>query len=79
MRAILGELTAGKNVALSYVYANSGCVAASWLCVACELVCVCVSLVRVVIICPASRPIPRWCPVRAWLFFTFYLTYLLCV
>ena len=41
-------------MALSYVYANSGCVAASWLCVFCELVCVCVLLVRVVIICPAS-------------------------
>ena len=25
-----------ENVALSYVYANSGCVAASWLCVLCE-------------------------------------------
>jgi len=31
-------------------------------------VCVCVS------VCP---PIPRWCPVRAWLFFTLLPTYLL--
>ena len=44
-----------EDVALSYVYADSGCVAASPdACVSCEPVCVCVSLVRVVIICPAS-------------------------
>ena len=43
-----------EDVALSYVDANSGCVAASWLCVLCEPVCVCVSLVRAVIICLAS-------------------------
>jgi len=43
-----------EDVALSYVYAYSGCVAQPAGCVSCELVCVCVSLVRVVIICPAS-------------------------
>ena len=44
------------DVALSYVYADSGCVAANWLCVL-TLVSLFVSvcaLVRVVIICPAS-------------------------
>ena len=41
-----------QDVALSYVYGNSGCVAAS--CVSCEPVCVCVSLMRVVIVCLAS-------------------------
>jgi len=43
-----------EDMALSYVYTNSGCVAASWLCVLFLRLCVCVSLVRVVIICPAS-------------------------
>ena len=51
---LLAPGSAGGCAALSYVYANSGCVAASWLCVSCELVCVCVSFVRVAIICPAS-------------------------
>ena len=41
-------------MALSYVYANSGCVAATLAVCLVELVCVCVLLVRVVIICLAS-------------------------
>ena len=47
----LGEATGG-GAALSYVYANSGCVAAT-LAVCLVSLFVCVSLVRVVIICPA--------------------------
>ena len=42
-------------MAPSYVYANSGCVAATLaVCLVSLFVCVCVSLVRAVIICPAS-------------------------
>ena len=43
--------------------------------VSCGPVCVCVSLVRVSSSSVQRPPIPRWCPVRAWLFFTFLHTY----
>ena len=47
-------------------------------CVSCEpFVSVCRSCVSSSSV--QRPPIPRWCPVRAWLFFTFLPTYLLCV
>jgi len=62
-----GGATGRKDVALSYVYANSGCVAATLaVCLVSLFVSVCCCLVRVVIIYPAStHTLPRWCPVRA--------------
>jgi len=62
---VVAGMSARINFAtFSCVYTPAGCVS-------CEPVCVCVSLVRAVIICPASTHTARWCPVRAWLFFTF--------
>ena len=68
-----------KNVALSYVI----CVRQLRVCGSQLAVCLVSLFVSVCRSCVSSSyvlrpPIPRWCPVRAWLFFTFLPTYLPC-